>query len=150
MNVAFFLSPKSEVVYLYRDMPLSQAMEIMEEHRYQALPVLNTDGTCFGVIAEGDILWALYGKEKTGITMDTLLEEIPRYREYQTVKISEDMDSLLEAACRQSFVPVTDDSGIFIGIIRRRDIIEYYSHVRTPARSCAPAVRTGVLHGCVI
>ncbi len=132
MNVAFFLSPKRDVVYLYRDMPLSQAMEIMKEHRYQALPILDPDGSYYGVLSEGDILWAL-NAEDNELTMDSLVESVPRNREYQAVKISEDMDSLIEAACRQSFVPVVDDGGIFIGIIRRRDIIQYYYHERTMA-----------------
>ena len=132
MNVAFFLSPKRDVVYLYRDMPLSQAMEIMKEHRYQALPILDPDGSYYGVLSEGDILWTL-NAEDNELTMDSLVESVPRNREYQAVKISEDMDSLIEAACRQSFVPVVDDGGIFIGIIRRRDIIQYYYHERTMA-----------------
>ncbi|MDY6314566.1 MAG: CBS domain-containing protein [Clostridia bacterium] len=28
-------------------------------------------------------------------------------------------------ACNQNFVPVTDDSGIFVGIVTRRQIIKY-------------------------
>ena len=34
MNVAFFLSPKNEIVYLTETMTLRQAMEKMEYHRY--------------------------------------------------------------------------------------------------------------------
>jgi CBS domain-containing protein len=33
---------------------------------------------------------------------------------------------MLALAADQNFVPVVDDEGIFIGIIRRKDIIEYY------------------------
>ena len=33
MNIAFFLTPKSEVVYLSKRMTLRQAMEKMEYHR---------------------------------------------------------------------------------------------------------------------
>ena len=32
---------------------------------------------------------------------------------------------MIEMSMRQNFVPVVDDEGIFIGIIRRRDIIQY-------------------------
>ena len=35
------------------------------------------------------------------------------------------MDSLIELAGMQSFVPVVDDGDIFIGIIKRSDIINY-------------------------
>ena len=34
---------------------------------------------------------------------------------------------MLSLAIAQNFVPVVDDSEIFIGIIRRREIIEYYA-----------------------
>ena len=35
------------------------------------------------------------------------------------------MDELVEAAMSQNFVPVVDDRGIFIGIVRRQAIIRY-------------------------
>mgnify|MGYP000193548283 CR=1 FL=1 len=45
------------------------------------------------------------------------------------------MDQLIEAAMNQNFVPVVDDRGIFIGIVRRQAIIRYcYDKARTEAR----------------
>ena len=44
MNAAFFLTPKSEVVYLTEDMTLRQALEKMEYHRYQAVPIIDEEG----------------------------------------------------------------------------------------------------------
>jgi CBS domain-containing protein len=41
------------------------------------------------------------------------------------VRIDATMDDLIERAIEQNFVPVVDDQGIFIGIVRRREIIEY-------------------------
>ena len=37
------------------------------------------------------------------------------------------MESLLERALQQNFVPVTDDRDVFIGIVTRRDIIKYFA-----------------------
>lgn len=128
MNVAFFLSPKSEVVYLYEDMTLRQAMEKMEFHRYQSLPVLTTDGKYAGVVTEGDLLWAF--KSRPGFTFQEaekmMLSDIPRHFHYNAVAINQPMDSLIDAAYRQSFVPVVDDALTFIGIIKRSDIIRYF------------------------
>lgn len=128
MNVAFFLSPKSEVVYLYEDMTLRQAMKKMEYHRYQSLPVLTQDGKYAGVITEGDLLWAF--KSFSDFTFSAaarmMLSDIPRHFHYQAVAIDQPMDSLIDAAYRQSFVPVVDDSSAFIGIIKRSDIIRYF------------------------
>ena len=44
MNVAFFLLPKSEVVWLSPHATLRQALERMERHRYSAVPLVDDDG----------------------------------------------------------------------------------------------------------
>lgn len=36
------------------------------------------------------------------------------------------MEDMLAKAADQNFVPVVDDKQIFLGIIRRKDIIAYY------------------------
>ena len=41
------------------------------------------------------------------------------------VNINCDIEDLVSLSMRQNFVPVVDDEGIFIGIIRRKDIIQY-------------------------
>ncbi len=127
MNVVFFLTPKSNVVYLRKDMTLRQALEKMEHHRYQAVPILDADGKYFGVLTEGDVLWEMKRNPKLTFhdTEDIQLLSIPRYWQYKPVAVSESMDSLIEAAGVQSFVPVVDDGGYFIGIIKRSDIINY-------------------------
>ncbi|GAE24518.1 inosine-5'-monophosphate dehydrogenase [Halalkalibacter wakoensis JCM 9140] len=45
------------------------------------------------------------------------------------VRINSKMTDLLTLAISQNFIPVVDDHGIFIGIIRRREIIEYYANL---------------------
>lgn len=128
MNVAFFLSPKSEIVYLTDTMTLRQAMEKMEYHRYQSLPIINDDGKYAGVVTEGDLLWAF--KNRPGFSFTDaekmMLSDIPRHFHYETVAIDQTMDSLIDASYRQSFVPVIDDNETFIGLIKRSDIIRYF------------------------
>ena len=140
MNIAFFLTPKSDVVYLSKKMTLRQAMEKMEYHRYKAIPILDEEGGYYGVLTEGDILWEM--KRNPGLTFqDTgklLLENIPRYWQYKPVPISATMDSLINVANMQSFVPVVDDSGIFIGIIKRGDILNYcYKQMKISEEACS-------------
>ena len=38
-----------------------------------------------------------------------------------------DLEGLLKYATNQNFVPVTDDRGMFIGIVTRQDIIRYFA-----------------------
>lgn len=126
MNLAFYLTPKGETLYLYRDTTIAQAIESLQKNRHTAVPVLNTDGTYSFVLSEGDLLWAITeAGQLRPLDLDEItVEEIPHYREYKPVPISAEVESLYEVACQQSFVPVVDDEGIYIGLIRRRDILK--------------------------
>ena len=44
MNILFFITPKSEVAYIYDDFSLRQTIEKMEYHKYTAIPMLNRRG----------------------------------------------------------------------------------------------------------
>ena len=59
MNILFFLTPKSEVAFLYDDETLRQALEKMEYHKYSAVPVISRSGKYIGTITEGDMLWGI-------------------------------------------------------------------------------------------
>ena len=131
-NIAFFLTPKSSVVYVTKNMTVRQALEKMEKHRYKSISILNEDGTYYGVLTEGDILWEMKRNPEMTFkdTEKIRLEDCPRYWKYEPVSISEDIDNLIRVAEMQSFVPVVDDTVIFIGIIRRGDIMNYcYQHM---------------------
>jgi len=127
MNIAFFLLPKSEVIYLNDKSTLRQAIERMEYHNYSAVPVVNDGGIYVNTLTEGDILW--YMKNTKGLTFDTasqfFIRDIPRQRKMKSVNIDAEMIDLIELAKLQNFVPVVDDQGVFIGIVRRGDIINY-------------------------
>lgn len=127
MNVAFFLTPKSEVIFEKVNSTMRRAMERMEYHRYTAIPLVDDKGKYVGTLTEGDILWKI--KNTSGLsfkdTENVLIKEIPRHVKSKPVSINSDMESLIMAAKSQNFVPVVDDSNIFIGIIKRGDIISY-------------------------
>ena len=53
------------------------------------------------------------------------LSEVISRRKAQSVSINAMMDDLLKLALAQNFVPVVDDSGVFIGIVTRSTIIRY-------------------------
>lgn len=59
MNIAFFLTPKSELVYININSTMRQALEKLEHHRYTAIPLVNDKGEYAGTLTEGDLLWKL-------------------------------------------------------------------------------------------
>lgn len=127
MNIAFFLTPKNEIVYETINATMRQVLERMEEHRYTAIPLIDKKGRYVGAITEGDLLWKI--KNTPGLTFkDTSkisIKDVHRHTQSDTVSISANMEDLILLAKNQNFVPVVDDQGVFIGIIKRSDIINY-------------------------
>lgn len=126
MNVALFLTPKSEVAWVAAKSTLRQALERMEHHRYAAVPVLDDEGRYVDTITEGDLLWAMKaGNLNFADTESIALADVPRRLEYQAVAVTTAIEALFNVAVDQNFVPVVDGRGVFMGIVRRRAIIEY-------------------------
>ena len=127
MNLLFFLTPKRQVVYVKNTDIMRQVMERMEYHTYQAIPMIDQYGHYVGTITEGDILWRI--RDDLPFDMkkaeNVAIGDIPRKRENLPVSIQSDMEDLMSKAVNQNFVPVVDDKDIFIGIITRKDIIQY-------------------------
>lgn len=127
MNILFYLVPKNEVVYLYEDYTLRQAMEKMEYHRYGSIPVINRQGNYVGTLTEGDILWDLKRRQVLDLheTEEYPIRDIPRKRDNEPVNVNCNIEDLILTSMNQNFVPVIDDKGIFIGIVTRKSIIDY-------------------------
>lgn len=128
MNIAFFLTPKKDVVYETLNSTMRQVIERMEYHRYTAVPIIDDKGKYVGTLTEGDLLWKLKNTPELSIkdTSSIRVSNIDRRVINKPVSINADMESLINLAINQNFVPVIDDEGIFIGIIKRSDIIEYF------------------------
>lgn len=129
MNILRFMTPKQDVAFIYEDFTLRQTLEKWKNHRYASIPVLKRNGEYLGTMTEGDILW---GIEKM-VSMDqeaaeeTLISTFARKRDYEAMPASTTrMDQLLDAAINSNFVPVVDDRNVFIGIVRRNAILEYF------------------------
>ena len=129
MNILFFLTPKSDVAYIFEDETLRQTVEKMEHRKFSCIPILNKEGNYTGTISEGDLLW---GIKRLNINItdlkqmeDVSIMAIPRRATYKPVHADADMENLLDRAINQNYVPVIDDKGSFIGIITRKEIIKY-------------------------
>ena len=127
MNIMFFLTPKSETVYESLDATLQQVLERMDHHRLTAIPVIDKEGQYIGTMTEGDILRVI--KSNPELTYNNVtryqIETIPRRTNHLSVRVDEKIESIIKLSMSQNFVPVVDDEGVYIGIIKRADIIEY-------------------------
>ncbi|MBP1890491.1 CBS-domain-containing membrane protein [Clostridium moniliforme] len=127
MNIAFFLTPKNEVVCENLESTMRQVMERMEHHGYTAIPLIDKNGRYVSTLTEGDLLWKLKNTPELNFknTESVKVKDIKTRRKHKSVSINADIESLISLAVNQNFVPVVDDEGIFIGIIKRSDIINY-------------------------
>ena len=127
MNILFFLTPKEDVAYIYDTYSLRQVLEKMEYHKYSCIPIITDRGKYAGTITEGDLLWGLKDRGQLNLKK---AEEVPiisfkRRNDYAPIRVDSNMENLLEKAMQQNFVPVVDDQKNFIGIVTRRDIMQY-------------------------
>ena len=128
MNFLMLLKPKDTVQYLHESNTLRQGIEKMRAHGYTAIPVISDDGTYVGTVSEGDFLYFILDQRDNSIKTKEQhhIRDILRPNFNPAVRINVSMDVLLERALNQNFVPVTDDYGVFIGIVTRQDIIRHF------------------------
>ena len=128
MNLLFFLTPKQDVLYIYEDFTLRQTLEKWANQRYATIPVLRRNGEYLGTLTEGDLLWGI--KNTHGLDLESS-EEVPissfaRRRDYKAVPVTTSMNELFSAVLDQNFVPVVDDRNVFIGLVRRSSVMQYF------------------------
>ena len=132
MNVAYFLTPRSEVGCVYDDNTLRQGLEKLRRSGFAALPVVTRENKYVGTVSEGDFLWYLIEEDEPTLTSIRALEkttvrDVVRLDYNPPVRITADIQELLERAMNQNFIPVVDDLGSFIGIVTRKDIIKHFA-----------------------
>lgn len=128
MNILFFLIPKSQVAYVENDFTLRQTAEKLQNRGYSAIPILDKDGKYLATVSAGDLFW--YIKNHAGMNYKTAedisIMDVPLIRSVQAIRFDARMEDLLTLALTQNFVPVLDDAGVFMGIVTRKAIIEYF------------------------
>ncbi|MEG0978360.1 MAG: CBS domain-containing protein [Bacilli bacterium] len=130
-NVLAYLTPKSQVAFLISNYTIRQALEKMKFHRYTSVPVIDKFGKYVGTITEGDLLWYMVDnkKFKTEDLESVRLSDIPRTRDNFAVNANTKLESLVDAAISQNFIPIVDDQNIFIGIVTRKSVIAYLTKI---------------------
>jgi CBS domain-containing protein len=128
MKIDYFLLPKTKVAHISSNATMRQAIDMLEYQYYSAIPIIDDEGKYAGTLNEGDLLWKM--KETPGLNFENtdkvLVNEIKLHVHNTSVSINAQMEDMLALAAEQNFVPVIGDDDIFLGIIRRKDIIAYY------------------------
>ena len=127
MNICPYLTPKNNTYYIIDNISVRQAIEKFDFYKFSVVPVIDENGKYINSISEGDLLCFI--KNNNPISLKDLekipLFEVPRYRTYECLSISSTFDEILNLSLNQNFIPIIDDRGMFIGIIKRKDIIKH-------------------------
>lgn len=123
MNILFFLTPKNEVFYIYDNTSVDEAAEIMEKSGYSAVPVIDRNGMFAGTLTEGDLLYTI--RKHNIKCSDIIIKDIMKRAASKPISVNDKIEDLVLQSLDQNFIPVIDDNNIFIGIVTRKNIIQY-------------------------
>lgn len=128
-NIISLLTPKKMTFYINEKATLRQAIEKFEAHKFSVVPIIDEEGKYIDTLSEGDILRVIKNQENFNVRIaeNVLVKDIEHYRPYQSIKIEASIREAFTLSLEQNFIPVTDDNDIFIGIIKRKDIIKCLS-----------------------
>ena len=128
MNIFTILTPKSQTEFIEYDSTIRQALETFDFHKFTVVPLIDDEGKYVSTLSEGDILRYIKNEANFNIEIaeSVKINTIEKYRSYEAITIDSTMDEVLKLAMNQNFVPIIDDRGMYIGIIKRKDIIKCY------------------------
>ena len=135
MEFAAFMTPKREVVWVCASGSVEQALERLKPNGFAAVPILDDEGGYVDTLSTSDLLWFLIdaGSAWRQIARATALLTVPRRHKGLVVRVDASVSLVIQAVIEQGFVSVVDDSGAFVGIVRRRPVIEHCARIAEAA-----------------
>lgn len=127
MNLFNFFTPKKETFYLQADSTVRQALEKFDAHKFSVVALVDENGKFAGTISEGDILRFIKNECNFDINKAETIKiaDIEKYRPYKAINVESSIEDAFALALNQNFVPIVDDREIYIGILKRKTILEY-------------------------
>ncbi|HOW37824.1 MAG TPA: CBS domain-containing protein [Candidatus Izemoplasmatales bacterium] len=128
MEIMAFMKPKVEVVFVFDDQTIREAMEKMEKFRFTSIPIIHREGFYVGTLTEGDLLWEIKNAAKFDMKKAEAypVGKVRRFRDYEPIHLSANIDELIIKASNENFVPVIDSHDQFVGIVTRKTLLNYF------------------------
>ena len=130
-SIVSLLTPKKLTFYLLETSTIRQALEKFDAHKFSVVPLINEKGEYVGTLSEGDVLRYIKNNANFNIAEaeNIKVNQIEHYRPYRSLKIDALMLEVFSLSMEQNFVPIVDDNNIYIGIIKRKEIIRYLGEI---------------------
>lgn len=103
---------------------ITYALQIMKEKNLNSLPVVDHDGSFYGTVSKSSIFELLEEGKFVGDFSEFVAMPLTEGvdRQIPRLTIEHLYEDLLPVIVRYPFVPIVDDNGQFLGIIKRKDI----------------------------
>lgn len=126
-SILNFLIPKQQTFYLEDDSTIRQVLEKFDAHKFSVVPLIDENGVYVTTISEGDILRFIKNicNFNQSLAEMVKIDNIEIYRPYKTLPITASMEEVINLSLEQNFIPLVDDRNVFIGIIKRKEVIKY-------------------------
>ncbi|MGO3728511.1 cyclic-di-AMP-binding protein CbpB [Enterococcus viikkiensis] len=117
--------PGENVATVMKEHPLEHALLLLSQAGYSTIPVLDRDDHFVGLLSLNDIVKKMMGID--GIDTSTLSEySVADVMKTDVAVMREDADleDVLHLVVDSAFLPVIDKTGVFQGIVTRREILK--------------------------
>lgn len=129
MNVAFLLTPKKQLVYANLTSTIRQVFERMRYYNCMQIIILNNKGEYAGFISKDDLISKINTSPKLEFKdLNKIgILDIVKYMINKPIGIDSEIEDVENSMKNKSFLPVVDDNNVFIGIVKKEDILNYKS-----------------------
>ena len=127
MNALKLMIPKSEVRFLFDVSSFAEGIGLLKSSGYSSVPVVSKTGAYVGVVSDKDFL-NYYMKANGGdqsFYHRMVIRDVMSDGRGKPINVNSEIDDELLSSMEQNFVSVIDDTGRFLGIITRREIIRF-------------------------
>ena len=127
MNIFNYLTLKADTFYLDYKCTIRQALEKLDYYKFTIIPLIDKNGRYVSTISVGDILRFIKNNCNFDLSLaeNITLNKVEKYRPYKHLTISSKLTEVYNLSLEQNFIPIVDDRNMFIGIIKRKDVIKY-------------------------
>ncbi|MBP2058313.1 putative transcriptional regulator [Lactobacillus colini] len=126
-----FIIPASHIAFVEEINPLYHAFLILTKMKYAKIPVLDSKQHVTGLISLAMITDKMLKPDD--ISIDPLSELVVKdvmQTDFPTINFAQtDFETQLHLLVDNAFIPVVNDSGIFQGLLTRREWIKAFNYV---------------------
>lgn len=135
MSVAFFLTLKKELVCAKLTSTVRQVLEKMKYYECTQIIILDDKGSYAGTVSKEDLVSKMENlKIKFEDSNKIGIVDMVKSMADKAVNIDYNVDDLIMDG--RNFVPVVDDNNIFIGVIKKSDIVNCEKYAENKKFSC--------------